>query len=75
VSTPGDVTRLSYHAQTASIALFLAERRLPAPSAVTAVNDAQRDFIASCCAVADAYRSITPGDIPPGWRHAERKAS
>jgi hypothetical protein len=72
-ATPGEVSRLMYQAATETLRMLAAERDLPAPSAIRHVNQAQRDFLAACCQVADAYRSLT--EVPREWRLPERKSA
>ena len=73
MTTRGDVARQCASVVTAALVLACAERRLPAPGAVPAVNAAERDLVLAARRLAAAVDDLPPGEMPRDW--GGRKAS
>lgn len=74
MTTRGDVARQCAQVATPALAMALAERTLPAPSAVKAWNDAERELILAALKLAVIVDDLSPAETP-GWLRRERAAA
>lgn len=75
MSTRGQVAQLREPVLTAALRILAAERGLPAPGAVRAVNAADDELVRAARAFVTAVDDLPPGEMPRTWRDDPERRS